>query len=104
MARQTFNISLPAEMAHQVDQAMKREHRTRSELVREALRIYLAGAFSPTPREQRAIAQGRREAQRGEYVTLEQLHAELERLDLKERRQSARTRPKAGARKVAARA
>lgn len=39
---ETFTISLPPEMAAQVLQAMKEEHRTRSELIREALRRYFA--------------------------------------------------------------
>ena len=38
----TFTVSLPPAMAKQVDRAMKVEHRTRSELVREALRVYLS--------------------------------------------------------------
>jgi metal-responsive CopG/Arc/MetJ family transcriptional regulator len=38
----TFTISLPAEMADWVEELMQREHRTRSELVREALRRYIA--------------------------------------------------------------
>jgi metal-responsive CopG/Arc/MetJ family transcriptional regulator len=37
----TFTVSLPPEMMALLDDAMKREHRTRSELVREALRQYL---------------------------------------------------------------
>ena len=43
MARTTliFTISVPPEMAIQIESAMKREHRTRSELVREALRLYM---------------------------------------------------------------
>ena len=39
--RRTFTISLPEAMAEQVEKARKAEHRTRSELVREALRAYL---------------------------------------------------------------
>ena len=39
--RQTFTISLPESMAKQVEEAMEAEQRTRSELVREALRAYL---------------------------------------------------------------
>ena len=38
----TFTISLPPEMARQVDQTCQEEHRTRSELFREALRCYSA--------------------------------------------------------------
>lgn len=37
----TFTISLRPEMAQQIAEAMKREHRTRSELIREAIRRYL---------------------------------------------------------------
>ena len=36
----TFTISLPPEMAEKVDEMMKKEKRTRSELFREALRRY----------------------------------------------------------------
>jgi predicted transcriptional regulator len=104
MARQTFNISLPDEMARQVDRATKRENRSRSELVREALRVYLRGTYTPTADERRAIEKGRAEVRAGEYLTLEQLHAELERLDLKERREDAPARPKARARTLGARA
>jgi predicted transcriptional regulator len=103
MARQTINISLPPEMARLVDRASKREQRTRSELVREALRVYLAPAYAPTESETRAIAKGRDEIRRGDYVTLDQLHAELERLDLTKRGESPRSRAKSRPRKTAAR-
>ena len=36
----TFSVSLPPEMAAELEEVMKREHRTRSELIREALRYY----------------------------------------------------------------
>jgi CopG family transcriptional regulator/antitoxin EndoAI len=36
----TFTISLPPEMAEKVEELMKKEKRTRSELFREALRRY----------------------------------------------------------------
>ena len=36
----TFTISLPPEMAEKVEELMKKEKRTRSELIREALRRY----------------------------------------------------------------
>lgn len=38
----TFTISLPPEMADELEEVMKREHRTRSELIREALRRYVS--------------------------------------------------------------
>ena len=37
----TFTISLPPEMAAQVEELMQEEGRTRSELIREALRRYV---------------------------------------------------------------
>lgn len=36
----TFTISLPPEMAMELEQVRSEEHRTRSELIREALRRY----------------------------------------------------------------
>lgn len=41
----TFTVSLPPEMAAEVESVRKEEHRTRSELIREALRRY----FQPRP-------------------------------------------------------
>ena len=38
---QTITFSLPPEMARQVQQVMREEHRTMSDLVREALRTYM---------------------------------------------------------------
>lgn len=42
MNTQTFNISLPRELVKRVDELAKKEYRNRSELIREALRVYLA--------------------------------------------------------------
>ena len=70
----TFTVSLPPAMAKQIDRAMKAEHRTRSELVREALRVYLSvrlmPAELPTAAERRAYRQGMAAYKRGDYVTL----------------------------------
>lgn len=41
MQTQTFNISLPKELVKKVDERAKKEYRNRSELIREALRVYL---------------------------------------------------------------
>jgi len=40
----TFSISLPPQMAKEIELACRNQHRTRSELVREALRFYLREA------------------------------------------------------------
>jgi len=42
----TFSISLPPEMAKELERVRRNEHRTRSELVREALRSYFREADS----------------------------------------------------------
>ena len=38
----TFNLSIPSELLKLVDKQAKNEHRSRSELMREAARAYLA--------------------------------------------------------------
>jgi len=76
MSRRNLSISLPADMVTLVDRAAKLEHRTRSELVREALRAYLGRKIpvvTVSPRERARIARGRREIERGEFVTLDQI-------------------------------
>src|SRR5262245_54681923 len=95
MRRTTITISLPAEMASQVERLRASEHYTRSELVREALRFYLAAArpYPPTPRELRSIEKGRAAMRRGRYYSLDEFRAWLLR----------GARPKARAEKPAAR-
>ncbi len=41
MNTQTLNIALPKDLVKRVDELAKREYRNRSELIREALRVYL---------------------------------------------------------------
>lgn len=41
MQVQTFNIALPKDLLNRMDAVAKREYRNRSELIREALRVYL---------------------------------------------------------------
>lgn len=44
MSIQTINISLPVELVKKADKTAKREYRNRSELIREALRVYIRAA------------------------------------------------------------
>jgi Arc/MetJ-type ribon-helix-helix transcriptional regulator len=71
----TVTVSLPPAMAKQVERARKAENRTRSELVREALRVYLSArvvpAELPTAAEARAYRRGMAAYKRGNYVALE---------------------------------
>lgn len=41
MNTQTLNIALPKDLVKKIDQQAKEEYRNRSELIREALRVYL---------------------------------------------------------------
>lgn len=42
MAYQTFNISLPRELVEKADKQAKKEYKNRSQLIREALRLYIS--------------------------------------------------------------
>lgn len=80
--RATMTISLPREMIRQVERVRKAEHRTRSELIREALRAYFSArrtlpVYTPTAAELRAIQKGRAAMRRGEYYTLDEFRAWL---------------------------
>jgi predicted transcriptional regulator len=62
---------------------MKVEHRTRSELVREALRTYFAirrfPEETPTAAELRAIRRGEAAYRKGDYVTLNEYFSGVDR-------------------------
>ena len=77
----TLTISLPPDMAREVEKARKAEHRTSSELWREAMRAYLRSrnlpVYTPTAAELRALQRGRAEIGRGDYLTLDELRASL---------------------------
>lgn len=51
----TFSISVPPEMADELERVRKVEHRTRSELVREALRQYIRAASVRSVKERIAM-------------------------------------------------
>jgi predicted transcriptional regulator len=77
----TLTISLPPAMAKQMAKVQKEEHRTRSELLREAWRHYFDaryGTYTPTKAELSAIRKGRAEIKRGQYVSLEQFLHDLD--------------------------
>ncbi|CAK0743895.1 CopG family transcriptional regulator / antitoxin EndoAI [Azospirillaceae bacterium] len=89
----TFSVSLPPEMASELERVRKAEHRTRSELVREALRHYIREADTrslasriaslpeeeATPEERDAITEGQTDFREGRQVTLDQLRHALRR-------------------------
>jgi len=101
--REIFTVSLPREMLKQVEQVRKAEHRTRSELVREALRKYIREAdmemlrtraatlraVPPQAEEVAAVEAGTRELASGKHRPFKQLRDEL----LARRRPPRRKKP-----------
>jgi predicted transcriptional regulator len=76
-----MTISLPPAMAKQMEKVQQEEHRTRSELLREAWRQYFESryaAYTPTRAELAGVRKGRAEIKRGESVTLDRLLHELD--------------------------
>ena len=93
----TLSISLPPEMAKELTRIQKAEHRTRSELVREALRVYIKQADGraiaeriaalpeeeATPDEREALKEGGADFRNGRHVTLDSLRHGLRRTSRK---------------------
>jgi CopG family transcriptional regulator/antitoxin EndoAI len=66
----TFSVSVPPEMAVELERVRKVEHRTRSELVREALRHYIRAASLRRVKDQAAaLPEAEPEADEIEAVT-----------------------------------
>ncbi len=82
---------MPPEIAEQLESYRKKNNFTKSELVRHALRGLFYSQFpvyKPTKTEIRAIEAGRRQIAKGNFITLEQLHAKLERKNFKKSRKT----------------
>lgn len=84
MATKMISVNLPEEILPQIDNAARKEHRSRSQLICDAVRQYLAaggGRMIPVddalPDEAEAIARGRAAFERGEFVRLEDLERDL---------------------------
>lgn len=98
-----MTVSLPPEMLRQFEEVRKRESRTRSELVREALRVYFEQRYpsvQPTRAELAALRRGRNAARRGDSVSLGEF---LNALDSANRPTRTKSLPKAAGRRSAAR-
>jgi Arc/MetJ-type ribon-helix-helix transcriptional regulator len=95
--RQTMTISLPPEMIQKVELVRKAEHRTRSELVREALRTYFVRArpYEPTAAERREIEKGRTAVKRGDYYSMDEFRGAVGGPDKKGRLKGRSARSKA---------
>ena len=76
MPKENLSVSLPPKIRSLVEREAKRGKRSRSAVVRDALQIYFKlrriGVEQPTEDERRAIAEGRRAYQRGEFIALDE--------------------------------
>ena len=103
-----LSISLPPALLHQFEQVRKKESRTRSELVREALRAYFEErypAVTPTRSELAALRRGRAAFRRGNSVSLTQFLDRLAPNGLESSNHRPRTKrvPKTSAKRSGAR-
>jgi predicted transcriptional regulator len=87
-----MTISLPPKMVAHVEKVRQAEQRTRSELVREALRVYFSSIVEPTTAELSKIRRARAEIARGKYVTLEDLRDAVDTPRRKKRRRRSKKR------------
>lgn len=80
-AASRITISLPEETARAIDEAAMRRGCSRSELIQEALawhlRVHNLPVEEPTPEERAALAAGRAQHTRGEFVTLDEIRRDL---------------------------
>lgn len=70
---ETMTVSLPPALLRQFEEVRKKESRTRSELVREALRVYFESrypAVEALPDERVALRRGRAAFRKGDAVSL----------------------------------
>lgn len=70
---ETMTVSLPPALVRQFEEVRKKESRTRSELVREALRVYFESrypAVEATKDERLALRRGRAAYRKGDAVSL----------------------------------
>ena len=98
-----MSFSLPPAMVKQFEEVRKKESRTRSELVREALRSYFEQrypAVQPTKAERAALRRGRAAFRRGNSVSLSTFLHDVERPNHKSR---AKRLPKTTAKRSGAR-
>lgn len=73
-ATRTWTISMPPELSRLAEQLAEAEHRTKSELIREALRLYLSQRDRPI-----AAGASERLARAGELADVYRQHASARR-------------------------
>jgi metal-responsive CopG/Arc/MetJ family transcriptional regulator len=80
-AAKRITITLPEDVVRVADEVAARSGRSRSELIRDALawhlRVHALPVEEPTQEERAALAAGRAQHARSEFVTLDEIRREL---------------------------
>ena len=81
MGSRTVSVTIPDELFESVEAVRRRGQRSRSSIVREAIRDYLSRRRIPvieaTPEELADLDDARREVERGEFVSLAEFRDDL---------------------------
>jgi predicted transcriptional regulator len=76
MARPQLSLSLPPKVRTLLEKEAKRNRRSEAAVVRDALELYFRlrgiGIEDPTPAEKAAIAEGLRDVERGDVLSLDE--------------------------------
>jgi predicted transcriptional regulator len=84
MSTKRVSVSIPEDMLPLIDAAARRDHRSRSEWIQEALLVHLVRSGTsdipntePLPDEIAAVRRGEDEFARGEFVRLDDVQHDL---------------------------
>jgi predicted transcriptional regulator len=76
MPKENLSVSLPPKIRSLIEREARREKRSRSAIVNDALQLYFRlrtiGAEEPNDEERAAIIEGKRAYERGDFVTLDE--------------------------------
>ena len=82
MAKENLSVSLPSKIRSLVDREAKRDKRSRSAVVSDALQLYFRlrriGDEAPSVDERAAVAEGRKAYKQGEVITLDEWRYAME--------------------------
>jgi len=73
----SLSISLPEDLVAKIDATAKKQYKSRSDIIREAVILRVIPAYTPTKAEERAIKEGKEQYARGEFTSWTDLKHEL---------------------------
>lgn len=73
----TYVVKVPRELSRMFERKRKRGVYSKSEALRDAMRIWAMPTYDPTPEEVRMIKKARKEYENGDYYTLAEVKESL---------------------------